>query len=76
MKNEQAKRVDIVSIRMVKEKSTLYSGRKINCPRDAYNLVKDFLENLDREALVVVCVVLYLSLIHVIHIPQIIYKIP
>lgn len=46
MKKDQAKRVDIVSIKMVKEKSTLYSGRKVTCPRDGYNLVKDFLENL------------------------------
>ncbi len=55
MKMLQAKRVDIVSIKMVKEKSTLYNGRKINSPEAGYRLVKDFLETLDREAMVVVC---------------------
>lgn len=55
MKNKQAKRVDIVSIKMVKEKSVLYSDRKVGCPKDGYLLVRDFLEDLDREALVVVC---------------------
>jgi len=54
MSNNQAKRVDIVTLRMVKEKSTLYAGRKVSSPQAGYSLVKDFLENLDREALVVV----------------------
>src|SRR5690554_2859528 len=54
MSNKQAKRVDIVTLRMVKEKSTLYAGRKVSSPQAGYSMVKDFLENLDREALVVV----------------------
>ena len=37
------KRVDIVSIRLVKEASTLWEYRKIQNPTDAYNLLKNFL---------------------------------
>jgi DNA repair protein RadC len=50
-----AKRVDIVSIRMVKEGSLLYKNRNITSPNDAYNLIKEFLESSDREQLIVCC---------------------
>lgn len=48
------KRVNIVSISMVKESSVLYSGRVMSSPKDGVNLVKPFLENSDREKLIVV----------------------
>ncbi|MBC2582958.1 JAB domain-containing protein [Clostridium sp. DJ247] len=48
-----AKRVDIVSIRMVKEASFLYKNRKVVSPDDAYNLIKGFFECMDREELIV-----------------------
>ncbi|MEK4712052.1 JAB domain-containing protein [Sporosarcina sp. FSL K6-5500] len=50
-----AKRVDIVSLRLVKETSLLYKDRAIRSPEDGYNLFKQFLGELDREYLVVMC---------------------
>ena len=50
----QAKRVDIVKIKMVKEHSVLYSARRIQSSSDADALVRQFLEELDREAMMVV----------------------
>ena len=50
-----AKRVDIVSLKLVKESSVLYESRKISNPYDAYRLVKNFLADIDREKFVVVC---------------------
>ncbi|MFJ8065493.1 RadC family protein [Psychrobacillus sp. NPDC096426] len=50
-----AKRVDIVSLRMVKESSLLYKDRSIRSPEDAYNLFKQFLGELDREYFVLMC---------------------
>lgn len=55
MENKHAKRVDIVSIKMVREGSTKYENRKIETPFDAYVLLKNFLEDSDRERLLVVC---------------------
>ena len=55
VENKHAKRVDIVSIKMVKEGSTKYENRKIETPFDAYVLLKNFLEDSDREKLLVVC---------------------
>ena len=50
----QAKRVDIVQVKMVKERSVLYSARRIQSTSDADELVRQFLEELDREAMMVV----------------------
>ncbi len=50
-----AKRVDIVSVRLVKEKSLLYKDRSIKSPEDGYNLFKQFLGELDREYFVILC---------------------
>ena len=50
-----AKRVDIVSLKVVKESSVLYETRKITNPYDAYKLVKSFLIDSDREKFVVAC---------------------
>ena len=55
VENKHAKRVDIVSIKMVREGSTKYENRKIETPFDAYVLLKNFLEDSDREKLLVVC---------------------
>lgn len=52
-KSKSAKRVDIVSVRLVKEASFLYKERRVGSPDDAYKIFKDFLENLDREVFVV-----------------------
>lgn len=50
-----AKRVDIVSLKIVKESSVLYETRKISNPYDAYKLAKDFLIDSDREKFIVAC---------------------
>nr|WP_315672420.1 JAB domain-containing protein [Clostridium sp. 19966] len=52
-KNLSSKRVDIVSIKMIKESSICYRNRRVNSPNDAYELVKEFLEGSDREQLIV-----------------------
>lgn len=49
-----AKRVEIVSLRMVRENTFLYKDRKINSPKEAVEIVKGFLENEDREKFVVI----------------------
>ncbi len=50
-KQEPAKRVNIVSLKMVRESSLLYKNRKIKSPEDAYHLLKPFLVDSDREQL-------------------------
>lgn len=55
MSINHAKRVDIVSIKMIKESSVLYANRKIMTPKDCLEIVKPLLEECDRERLVVCC---------------------
>jgi DNA repair protein RadC len=52
---KHAKRVQIVQVKLVREKSLLYKGRKIRSPQDAYELMKEFLGDVDREHFVVLC---------------------
>ncbi|WP_341385118.1 JAB domain-containing protein [Clostridium scatologenes] len=54
-KNAHAKRINIVSIKMVKEGSVLYNIRKISSPSDAINLGSRFLQYADREELIACC---------------------
>ena len=54
-KKEPAKRINVVSIKMVKESSILYDIRRIQDPKDAVELGKRFLEESDREQLLVCC---------------------
>ena len=51
-KNEPKKRVDIVSLQMVKESTTLYAGRRCNSPDAMYRLFAPFIEKKDCEHLV------------------------
>ncbi len=51
----RAKRVNIVSIKMVRERSVLYENRKIDSPNSAVNLLRQFIEYSDREMLLVCC---------------------
>lgn len=53
--NVTSKRVNIISIKMVKEGSILYSNRKIASPSDAADLLRPFLQDSDREMLIVCC---------------------
>jgi len=50
----KAKRVNIVSLKMVKEASVLYAARRISSPDDAAGLVREFIEDADRERLVII----------------------
>lgn len=50
-----SKRIDIVSVQMVRERSVKYSNRKVSSPRDCYEIFRPFLENADREKMVVCC---------------------
>ncbi|MDB8789188.1 JAB domain-containing protein [Romboutsia sp. 1001216sp1] len=52
---ESKKRVDIVSIKVVKDYSIQYSPRKVSNPRDAYKLFERFLLDIDREKFLVAC---------------------
>lgn len=54
MKNQQAKRVDIVSIQMFKEGSILYKDRKISSPENVVTITQDFIGNIDREKFIVI----------------------
>jgi DNA repair protein RadC len=51
---ESRKRVDIVKIKMCKERSILYSPRKITSPSDAVNLIHNVLDGADREKFLVI----------------------
>ncbi|MFV9830531.1 JAB domain-containing protein [Bacillus stercoris] len=50
----KAKRVNIVSVKLVRESSILNKRRSICSPNDAYGLIKNFLEDMDREHFVLV----------------------
>ncbi len=54
MKKSSAKRVNIVSVKLVRESSILYERRSIRSPQDAYELVRSLLEDKDREHFIVV----------------------
>lgn len=51
--NTVAKRVNFVSVKLVKDNSFLYKNRTISDPHSAYELVKELLEGEDREKVVV-----------------------
>ncbi|WP_440697292.1 RadC family protein [Bacillus subtilis] len=51
---QSSKRVNIVSVKLVKESSLLYKHRTVRSPEDGYKLLKLFLEDKDREYFIVV----------------------
>lgn len=53
--NKPLKRINVVSIKMVRESSVLYNMRRISEPKDIVDLGKKFLDELDREELIVAC---------------------
>lgn len=53
--SKSSKRVDIVSVKMVKEKSVLYGNRRIERATDTIELVKPLIGDLDREAMLLCC---------------------
>lgn len=54
-KHAASKRVDIVSLKMVRERSFLYQAHTVSNKKDAYRLVQPLLESADREQMVAVC---------------------
>ena len=50
-----AKRINIVSIKMVKESSFLYQTRQISSPHDTYEMICEQLEGLDRKQFIIAC---------------------
>ncbi|MDN4492145.1 JAB domain-containing protein [Ureibacillus aquaedulcis] len=54
-KKVPAKRLDIVQVKLVREKTMLYKNRRIRSPHDAYELMKEFLGIVDREHFIVLC---------------------
>ncbi len=55
MCNNHAKRVNIVSLKMIKESSILYSKRKISSPSEAVIIGREVLDESDREKLLLCC---------------------
>lgn len=55
MCKNSAKRVDIVSLKVVKESSLLYENRKISSPSDAVDIGRIMLDGSDREKLLLCC---------------------
>ena len=53
IKLQQAKRVNIVSVKLVKESNMLYKQRRIRSSLDSYELFREYLEEVDREHFVV-----------------------
>ncbi|HHU19805.1 MAG TPA: DNA repair protein RadC [Bacilli bacterium] len=49
-----AKRVDIVSLKLIKESSLLYKERIISSPEDGRKLMDKFLKDADREHFIVI----------------------
>ena len=49
MTNESKKRISIVTLKLVREKSILYAKRRITSPGDAVSLFRDYMGDLDRE---------------------------
>lgn len=54
-KETSAKRINIVSLKMVKEGSILYDVRKLSSPSEAAGLGRKFLDEADREQVIVCC---------------------
>ena len=51
-----SKRINVVSIQLVREKSFLFPIREVKSPEILFKLVKPFLADQDREHLLLVCV--------------------
>lgn len=54
MNKTTAKRVNILSVKLVRESSILFEKRSIRSPQDAYELLKELLEDKDCEHFIVV----------------------
>lgn len=52
---QSSKRVNIASVKLVKESSMLYKQRRVCSPQDSYELFKEYLGEVDREHFEVMC---------------------
>ena len=64
------KRVQVVSVKLVKERNEYYDFKAIKSPDDAYKIFSDFVGNADREMFVVACLntkneITNISVVHV-----------
>lgn len=56
LSKKPAKRIEVVSLRMVREKtSLLYPARVIRSPKDAADLFRQFIGDCDRESFCILC---------------------
>lgn len=55
LKKEQGKRVNIVSVKLVRDSSLIYEKRRIKGPTDAKDIAKPFLTDCDREKFILIC---------------------
>ncbi|QSX04798.1 DNA repair protein RadC [Sedimentibacter sp. zth1] len=53
--NEHGKRINLVSVKLVKEKSISYLPRVISCPSDVASLFSKFIADSDREQFMLCC---------------------
>ncbi|PUA37669.1 DNA repair protein RadC [Paenibacillus elgii] len=49
------KRLNVISLRMVRESTYRFETNKIRCPNDAYKLVTEYLRDVDREYCLLLC---------------------
>lgn len=47
--------IDIVSVKLIRDSSIEYKGMRLSTPRDAAMLVRGFLEDCDREKMILCC---------------------
>lgn len=55
MANESSKRIDVVQIKMIRERSTLYSPRRITSAHQVAELAEQEIGDSDREKCLVIC---------------------
>ncbi|MFM1651454.1 RadC family protein [Brevibacillus sp. B_LB10_24] len=55
VKGTRMKRLNIISLRMVKEGSLSYQTNRIRCPQDAFELAQAFIGDEDREHCILLC---------------------
>lgn len=53
MKNSR-KRIELVKVKMVRESTVLYEPRQILCPLDSIRLIKNIIDDADREKFIVI----------------------
>lgn len=50
-----SKRINVVQVKLVRERSIMYKERQIRSSQDAYELIFDFLGDVDREHFILLC---------------------